>query len=263
MQQRNSILVATVFTALASLGLFYLALAQGWFGPYENAGCGFCEAMRPGLVKQPANTWSNLGFVAAGLSMAWSLARGRFQTHGNVLTRSTFVATFFCCLVVLLGPGSMSMHASGAKLGGFIDVLSMYLVAAFLVAYSSQRLLRFGSLIFTLAFFGVLAACLWANRQHSVRIGPLSFGNLAFAFFLLLTAVLEIVNLFARRVRQNALWGYASLGAILLAFFIWNMSLTNGPWCDPASLLQGHAAWHLLDALSIYCMFRFYVSEQA
>ena len=43
-------------------------------------------------------------------------------------------------------------------------------------------------------------------------------------------------------------WGAGALGAILLAFAIWN--LTKSLWCDPLPLLRGPPPWHLLDALS-------------
>jgi hypothetical protein len=256
------IFIFTVLTALISLNLFFVALTRGWFGQYAGAGSGFCECMRPGLIKQPANTWSNLGFVAAGLAMAWSLARGRFDANRNALTRSAFTATFFSCLVVLLGPGSMAMHASGTKLGGFFDVLSMYLVDGFMVAYSARRLFRLTTVHFVLVFFDVLGTCLLADRHKGHVIYYFGLGNIAFGFFILLTVVFESFTIFVRKPRHSPGWAFASVGAIALAFFIWNMSRTGNPWCVPDSLIQGHAAWHLLDAVSVYCLFRYYVSEK-
>ncbi|HVV72521.1 MAG TPA: hypothetical protein VHI52_13660, partial [Verrucomicrobiae bacterium] len=50
-----------------------------------------------------------------------------------------------------------------------------------------------------------------------------------------------------------------SLGILLLAFSIWNLSLTRAA---SRSLLQGHAMWHLLCALSAYYLFRYYESER-
>lgn len=261
MAGRYPIFIITALTALISLNLCFMALAWGWFGLYANAGSGFCEAMRDGWIKQPANTWSNLGFVAAGLSMAWSLARGTFQENRNALTQSSVIATCFCCLAVLMGPGSMAMHASGTRLGGFIDVLAMYLIASFLVAYSARRAFGFTTMTFLLLFGVALTICIWADRQHGFRIFVLGPGNIAFAVCLTLTAFLEVFNVFVKRQFTNIAWGLASLGAILVAFFIWNMSRTGCAWCSPNSLIQGHAAWHLLDALSLYCLFRYYVSQ--
>ena len=46
---------------------------------------------------------------------------------------------------------------------------------------------------------------------------------------------------------------------MLVAFTIWLLS--NAGWCDPDSLLQGHAAWHLLCAVAAYWLYRLYASE--
>ena len=50
-----------------------------------------------------------------------------------------------------------------------------------------------------------------------------------------------------------------SLASILVAFAIWNASKA---WlCQPRSLVQGHAIWHLLGAVSAYFLYRYYASE--
>jgi hypothetical protein len=52
-----------------------------------------------------------------------------------------------------------------------------------------------------------------------------------------------------------------ALAALLSAFVIWNVSRV---WlCDPSSLIQGHAVWHVLCAVSAYFLCRHYASEQA
>lgn len=241
----------TLFTAVCSLGLCLAALMFEWFGDYSGAGSGFCEAKHEGWIKQPANSWSNLGFMAAGLRMAWLISRDRFASCRNPLTESAFTGLFFSVLTVLLGPGSMAMHASGTRLGGFIDVLSMYLIAGFLVAYSAQRLIGYKTVMFCMVFSGVLGYCLWANHSGYGRIGHLSGGNVAFALSLTTTAVFEVVNSYGRPIRQQRSWGYASLVSILVAFLIWNLSRTGQVWCNPHSIIQGHAIWHLLDAVSV------------
>ncbi|MBM6401120.1 hypothetical protein [Phycicoccus sonneratiae] len=68
-------LVVTGITAVVSLALVVLAARGGWLGPDVGRGDGFCEAAHPGWVRQPANTWSNLGFVVAGLAVAWHASR--------------------------------------------------------------------------------------------------------------------------------------------------------------------------------------------
>ena len=79
------------------------AARWGWLGPDVGRGDGFCEAARAGWIRQPANTWSNLGFVVAGLSIAWYA--GERARLGVTLGAHPGLATAYAVLVVLLGPG--------------------------------------------------------------------------------------------------------------------------------------------------------------
>jgi hypothetical protein len=51
-----------------------------------------------------------------------------------------------------------------------------------------------------------------------------------------------------RRAAYRAAWALAATGAAC-----WWLGRTASPWCDPDSLLQGHAAWHLLGAAALAC----------
>ncbi len=85
-------------------------------------------------------------------------------------------------------------------------------------------------------------------------------GNLAFGLLLGYAVVVE-VRLWRRGPgRADLRYGAAALASMLIAFVIWNLSQHG--WCDPHSLLQGHAVWHLLGALAAYLLFRFYASEE-
>jgi hypothetical protein len=45
----------------------------------------------------------------------------------------------------------------------------------------------------------------------------------------------------------------AALAATAAGAACWWAGRTTGPWCDPDSLLQPHAAWHLLGAAALAC----------
>ena len=62
-------IVITAATAFLSCGLLALAVWRGWLGLDVGRGATFCEAARSSVVRQPANTFSNAGFVIAGLLM--------------------------------------------------------------------------------------------------------------------------------------------------------------------------------------------------
>ncbi|MEV4517419.1 ceramidase domain-containing protein [Dactylosporangium sp. NPDC049525] len=248
-------------TAVLSCGLLAAAVRSSWLGADVGRGAGFCEAGRDWVVRQPANTFSNVGFVVAGLLIAWHAgARGDLgAAAGSAGPRRR--ATALACLVVLLGPGSAAMHATQSALGGHLDLLSMYLVAAFAVAYATMRWLRGGTRLLAGVFLGALAGCevigSW-DVELPVVMHP---GNAVFGALLLTATALEVAVM--RRGGTSARHGYAygSFAAILTAFAIWNVSKA---WlCDPHSLVQGHAIWHLLCAVSAYLLYRYYASERS
>lgn len=247
--------------AVTSLTLFFIAVFNHWFGMPTDVGGNFCEAAREGLIKQPANTWSNLGFVFFGLLMAWQLASGKFKVNKNRFTQSDFTAIFFSSLIVFLGPASMAMHATETEIGGGLDMLSMYLVASFSASYAMQRFYRWKNSTFTISFITIVIICELAGFYHG-HLPIIDYsGNLIFGVFLFVAAIYELRNAYVRKISFDKKYGYMSLGLLLLAFFIWNIWKDGSPLCNPGSLIQGHAMWHLLDSAATYFLFRFYVSE--
>ena len=72
----------------------------GWLGADVGRGAAFCEAGRDWLVRQPANTFSNAGFVTAGLLIGWHA--GLRHDEASTLSAHRHLATVVGCLVVLL-----------------------------------------------------------------------------------------------------------------------------------------------------------------
>jgi hypothetical protein len=125
----SAFIITLNVTSISTVTLL-ISLIYGVFGDYIGVGLGFCETMQPSLIKQPINTYSNLGFIVAGLAMASSLKQSQTQFYGTV----------FSCLTVLIGPGSLSLHAMGTQLGGQFDMNSMYLIASYMMSYATYRL---------------------------------------------------------------------------------------------------------------------------
>lgn len=261
---RNStVFFIPLFVAVSSFTLFLLAVFNGWMGPAQNVGGDFCEEPYSGLIKQPMNTWSNFGFITAGLFIAWQLRSGTYRHNRNILTLNTFSAIFFSSLVVLLGPGSMAMHATLTPIGGELDMLSMYLVCAFMVAYAMQRYYRTGPVFFLVVFISVILICEAVGMYHH-HLPIIDYaGNAIFGVFIITAVVFEMLNSFVRKVQHEKKWGLFGLLSLITAFTIWNFWKNDSPLCDPYSLIQGHAIWHLLDAVAVYFLFRYYVSEHS
>lgn len=251
--------LVTAVAAVGSVALLGAAVRWGWLGPDAGRGAGFCEAARSGVVRQPANTVSNLGFVLAGLAVAWYAAdRSRL---GGSLARWPGLATGYAVVVVLLGPASAAMHATQSVLGGRLDLLSMYLVAGFAFAYAVMRWLRRGPAVLVAGYAAVLAVSELAENLGGHVPVVHHAGNLVFGLTILAAVGVEVALWRRRDPRQDVRYGLASVGTLLLAFAIWIPAQSGSALCDPTSLLQGHAAWHLLDAVAAYLLFRHYAAE--
>jgi hypothetical protein len=250
-----------IIAAASGMTIFLLAVYFGWMGKPAGAGASFCEVGNGGLIMQPVNTWSNLGFIAIGFLIAWQQFQRRFAAPNNPFNRGMFYGTFYATLSVLLGPGSMAMHATTTKIGGFFDMLSMYMIASFIMAYAIRRLLQLKIKGFLATFSSLLVFCIICNFQDIKPPIVGSFGSFIFGLLLILSAPIELILLYSKGNKINVWFGFGAIGTMCLAFFIWNMSLTGMPWCDPSSLVQGHGIWHLLNATAVYLLYRYYVSE--
>ncbi len=234
----------------------------GWPGTAGASAVPFCERFRPGLVAQPANTFSNLGFVAVALGIGWRAARdlaGSGSPARNRMTTTVFYPAFYAGVAAFLGPGSAAMHAATTRWSGRVDVLSMYLFILWVIAFAWVRL-RDGSERDFLRLY--VPATLLLGLPHLAGWIPFS-SDLLFAGLIVTAGALEVAVRRAHPERQ-AKRGYLLGGAacFLLAFGIWIPSRTGGPLCAPDSLVQGHAIWHLLCAGSVWLLYCYARSER-
>ena len=151
------------------------------------------------------------------------------------------------------------MHATGTTWGGTLDVLSMLLYIAFPVAYSLTRLVGART-----------RACFWCylalggGLGFSLLTGTLRFsGSTLYTWLVPVIVIIETALRFKRHPRNGDLrWLGLATGIFLLGLALWRLSHTGAPLCRPDSLLQGHAIWHILCAVSAALIFLCYRSEE-
>jgi len=233
-------LALTAATTLAAVAALLVLGLAGWPGVANGCfesmrpNC-FCEAPRRGLVAQPSNTFSNLGFVAVGLAIAAVADRSRRRERSREpaavpLRGSASLQTLFAVVTAFLGPGSMALHASFTKWGGAVDVASMYLYAALLVAYGVTRAYALSAPAFA-AIYAPLAALLVASKLALPWSSDVLFGAVLAA-----AGASDVLAVRRRRdlVRERRLLLLA--GALFaVAFAIWLPSRSGGPLCVPGS----------------------------
>ncbi len=252
---------ATFWGALAAVGLMGALVIwglAGWPGVPSDCtlpgGNCYCEAAQPpptdAIGKQPANTWSNLAPIAAGLAIllvadAERRRRQQSQRAANPMLEGTFYPIGYGLVVLLLGPGSAAFHGSLTQFGGWLDTLSMTAFISFVLLYDAFRIARTDDN--HVAFAGAYAAVLAALGALTWLIA--GTGIFVFAALVSIAVILELVvaTRGAAGVRRPLMpWLVAGLVTFAVALLIWRLSWTDAPLCEPGSLLQGHAVWHVL-----------------
>ena len=255
MSRRVTLLLTIALTFVwTGVALAFLrALGPDWavFTPATCLGthC-FCESPRTGeLLLQPANSWSSLGFVVVG---GWiSLRSGHDRDSALGILPSLWLG--LC--VIIIGIGSLALHATLTLWGQFADVLGMYLFGSFVLVRALARWRGLGTVaavFLYLAIAGTLIALLGIAPETR-----------RWLFAVLLVAAIAAEWGLARRLRPGAQPDLfvAGLAANLLAFSLWIADQTL-VLCDRGSLLQGHAAWHLLGAVAVACSYGYYRGER-
>lgn len=260
-ETKKRLFIIPLIVCICSLSMFIIILRLGWMSGATIIDSGFCELPSGKLIKEPINTWSNFGFILVGLMIAWHMMCGSFNANNNFFTRKPFISILFSSLVVCLGPCSMAKHASNTQIGGELDMVSMNLLCAFLIAYGTQRFFYMGIVYFISVFVLGAIVCEWISQlQHYIPIVK-SPNNLIFAVFVILSIIMEVLIILLQQSNIQKRWGVWCLATFAISFLIWNLSITGAPLCNPQSWFQGHALWHILDAVALFFLFRFYVSE--
>ena len=237
---------AALALAAVAAGLAIAGLRPSWDGwkpaTCVASGC-FCESPRARGVRQPADAWSNLAFLAVGLWI--SLRAG---AEGSALTAAQTRALGF--MTVFIGAGSLLFHASLTLAGEFLDVMGMYALPAYVILLDAGSVYpgvrrRFGALFG--GALGALAALLYFCPQIRREV-----------FAALLAAVLGTEAWLGVRLpseRDVRRLGLAAATA-LIGFVVWVLD-ERRIVCAPESLFQGHALWHCLMAAAAWQLYAY------
>ena len=205
---------------------------------YAPASISFCEARLCAWVVEPSNAWSNLAYLACGVVILATLARA----HG--------VLRLVGAAAIAIGLGSFAFHGTGTRIGELVDVSAMYLLSGLALVFALRRLRPLST--------GQLVAVYLAIVGASVGLMVATGNNGIFMFAAQITLGI-IAEMYLYVARPRATSYRAQQGMIVsftIAFLIWNAD----KWsllCSPDNhLVTGHAVWHVLTAVAIWCFAR-------
>ena len=217
---------------------------SGWTPPNVD----WCEEELCSLVVNPADTWSNLAYLALGAWMIW-------QTRRIPPADRTASLALFGPASLVVGVFSLVYHASYTYFFQFFDFVAMFLFCFTVITANALRLGWIGperSRAFLVA--GVAGA---SALVPLVGETPFPIQGLV---AVLIAAILVQEAVLRARARGRVRYGAFALALALLGgAAAASLADVTRTFCDPANhWLQGHALWHVLSAASLCALFHFY-----
>lgn len=237
-----------------------------WAGmPYAtNNAFEFCESNRLcEAIVQPANTWSNLGFLFVGLSCLFigiNDLKVRTPDVSNLMVRYPIFSIIIGISCIYLFIGSFLYHASLTLAFQKFDITGMYAVVLSFIGYMVFRLFptryakrkgKFKSCHHLFAVIAVLLNVVFFAGLWKVNI------NFLFPVICLIGIAINIVYNRINKVHYQLLYKrifQLSIFVIIVSFICWILDRQD-IWCSPDSFFQGHAVWHILCSVSIFLMY--------
>ncbi|WP_125778324.1 hypothetical protein [Antribacter gilvus] len=192
-----------------------------------------CERAGDGLLVEPVSAVTSLAYVVAAVVIVALLRRaGRPVPHAYVV------------LVAGIGVGSVVQHGPDPAWSDVVHDLPLVGVLCFVaadgVAVLAGRPRRWW-------WWVAPTAALMVPVLVRPRAGDLAQVGVAVVAALL---VLERAR-HEPAVRLRVAW---ALGLLAVGGLVGSLSRTGAPLCDPSSLFQGHAVWHVLSAAALVAL---------
>ena len=258
---RNALLGTGILFGIA-LALDYSLDSSVWEGMVVSQSAltvEYCEFNHPErFFHQPVNTYSNLiyffyGMVVFQLGLKdWKAFTNR---EANTVRKFPYLSLLLAANFIYLSIGSAFFHSSLTWMGQRMDMnatygLTLSLIGIGLVQVSVKKEL---SSRMQLGIVGGLLLLIASFLPLALQI---SSSILLPSLFLILL-VLAIINYFQYPTQRIPVLGGLSFILLALAIQIRTLDVAKVN-CDPMSIWQGHALWHLLTATSSLCMYFYF-----
>lgn len=207
--------------------------------PTLAAGLSDCEQFDTAWLLQPVNAVSSLGFSLVGLLiLRWAIRVQGQERIARVVFGTALIAT---------GIGSFMFHGFDTAVAQFLHDVTFLALIVLLVTMNVSPVRGWRSATgWMVAALGVVTVSLVLliapDRTNIITI-------VATIALIGSDVLMEHRGGIARR------WWIASLAAMSVAIAAFVLGRTGAPLCDPDSIFQGHALWHLLSAAAIAMYF--------
>jgi hypothetical protein len=218
-----------------------------WHAAAEQVGAPnikWCETSLCGWISEPSNTWSNVLYLVLGLVVYLQCRR---SMHLELRWMGP--------AMMVMGLLSGLYHASNNYVTQWLDFLGMFLLIDWFLVINLRRngWIAVGHSL--RSFAAIFSVSLLLVHAMYLLHGP-------FQVLVALTSVAVIATEFTarRHVAERVPLRYFGFGLALMALAqTASLADLTRALCDPDNhFVQGHAAWHLLSAIALFCSVQHY-----
>lgn len=212
-----------------------------WHSYAENYGAPnikWCEETLCQFISEPANTWSNLGYLIAAFII---VAIGNSR-------KDSFTFKQYGLIVFFMGAMSLFYHQSNYYLSQILDFVGMFFMVGWVIGINLIRLEKLSKS--KLFLFNFITGSILTALMHWMYVAGIKFQGIV-----LLSAFVIIATEFMARKKFQVTYKnfYLALGTLAVAF---GFSIADGKriWCVPTDhgwFSQGHAIWHWVAAVAM------------
>lgn len=219
------------------------------------------------LIRQPANTWSNLVYLLVGL-LVISAAIHDYKNKerkeaDNFLVRFPLFSVIYAGACVYLFIGSFLFHASLTRFHQLLDQSAMLILTNVFLGYVLYNLFPTYMIKGATKSTHVFAMLLIVILNYFVYLS-IERININIVFPIVLLAVIGIGIYKYKKVKTISYYikyFLISLLFMLIATSIWILDRSH-ILCNPTSYMQGHAVWHILNGFSILMAYLYFRSAK-
>ncbi|MFP5384610.1 MAG: ceramidase domain-containing protein [Bacteriovoracia bacterium] len=208
----------------------------------------WCEETLCQWISEPANTWSNLGYLIVAVIM----------TYLAIKKKEPFNLKIFGPIIFFMGAMSFYYHLSNFYGSQILDFVGMFFFVGWAIGMNFIRLDKLKSE--KLVPFVLVFSLLMTGIMHWMYLT-----NIKFQMLVLISGIIILITEIAAQKKQHnhMKWFWTTIGILIVAF---GFSISDGQrlWCSPKNhgwFSQGHALWHWTAAIGMFTIYKHYSQE--
>lgn len=206
----------------------------------------WCEETLCQIIAEPANTWSNLGYIFFAVLLYFIARREKSK-----------VLRYYWQAAMWVGWTSLIYHLVVSYLLQVLDFVGMYTYFFLIIVQNFTRLgrLKEGKEVQNLWVCVIVATIV---STLGTRIGAPVQASVAILFPVVFWTEWKVLKL--GRIPPHTHYGYffGTVACIAAAAYMSFLDVSRH-WCDPKDhVFQGHASWHVFGAIALFLSYFHY-----